>query len=556
MACATIVAGAVGSGVPPAPTADSGVSVAAIADAVRAVAQSGDPEFGPLTPAELDELSAVYAPPNFATLWVDADGRPSHNARAALALLAGAVDHGLDPDDYRADRLAHLSATLDVVRPRVAKDIATFDAALSANTLRFLRHLHTGRVDPRALGFRMSTPVDDHDFVAILRSAVAGDRVAETAAEWEPPLDLYRGLRRALAQYRALAADPAIQPVPPDTTKPVHPGEPYAGVRMLRQRLIALGDVPADAPESDASTVYGEPLIDGVRAFQARHGLLADGVIGPRTQAALRVPIARRVRQIELALERVRWLPDLADRFLAVNIPMFHLWGWDAIRPDGVPSFDMGVIVGNALNTQTPVFVEEMRYIIFRPYWNVPPSIVRQEILPALARDPEYLTKHDMEIVSGQSDAARPVETTADAVARLRSGSLRVRQRPGPANSLGLLKFIFPNDDNVYLHGTAAPHLFSRPRRDFSHGCVRVQDPQMLAAWALADRPEWTRARIRAAMQAATPSRVDLTRPIQVILFYLTAVVLPQDGSVRFAEDIYGHDATLERALARRGQAR
>lgn len=186
--------------------------------------------------------------------------------------------------------------------------------------------------------------------------------------------------------------------------------------------------------------------------------------------AALNVPLPSRVRQIELALERLRWLPHLDNqRFVAVNIPMFRLWAWDGIRPGGVASFQSGVIVGRALDTRTPVFVEELRDIVFRPYWNVPSSILRHEILPAIAKRPDYLRSHDMEVVSGPGQP------------------LRVRQRPGPANALGLVKFVFPNDDDVYMHGTPAQALFGRARRDFSHGCVRVEDPVGFAQWALAD---------------------------------------------------------------------
>ena len=188
--------------------------------------------------------------------------------------------------------------------------------------------------------------------------------------------------------------------------------------------------------------------------------------------------------------------------------------------------------------------------MIFRPYWNVPLSIARGEMLPALARNPSYLQRHDMEIVAGPGDDARPVATTAANAALVRQGKLRIRQRPGPSNALGLVKFVFPNDANVYMHGTPAPELFRRPRRDFSHGCVRVEDPVALAEWALAGEDGWTRERILAAMNAARSSRVELRRPIQVILFYVTAVVSSEDGTVRFAEDIYGHDARLDRALS------
>lgn len=212
----------------------------------------------------------------------------------------------------------------------------------------------------------------------------------------------------------------------------------------------------------------------------------------------------------------------------------------------------MKVVVGRALRTQTPVFVEQLREVIFRPYWNVPRSILLGEILPALERDPNYLREQDMEIVRGTGDDAKAVDATAANVAQLRQGSLRVRQRPGPRNALGVVKFAFPNEKDVYIHSTPAQALFSRSRRDFSHGCVRVEAPVELAEWVLRDRPEWNRDRIRSAMAGTQSIHVKLSRPIQVILFYTTAAVVPEDGAIHFAEDIYRHDATLDRALTMR----
>ena len=526
-------------------------SVPDVANAIRViVADSRNPVLGSIAPPEREQLTALYGPRADAPLWVDASGRPSRDARDALALLKGAADEGLDPVDYSAAPLERLAATLEA--GRTPPDVAAFDTGLSVSTLRYLRHLHAGRVDPRTIGFRMTAPADDHQFTTLLSEAIARHQITETAAKVAPPFALYRRLRGMLARYRSLAADPTLVPLPPPGAT-VRPGEPYAALRALHRWLVALGDLPADTPAPSEPSTYGGALVEGVKAFQVRHGLEANGVLGKDTQAALHVPLSWRVRQIELALERLRWLPHLGDkRFVAVNIPMFRLWAWDSIPPDGTPSFQTGAIVGRALNTQTPVFVEEMRYVIFRPYWNVPPSILRHEILPALERDPDYLQRHDMEIVSGPGDDARPVPVTAESIAGLRQGKLRVRQRPGPKNALGLVKFVFPNDYNIYLHGTPAPELFKRARRDFSHGCVRVEDPVALAEWVLKEQPEWTRERILAAMNGNQPRRVDLTRPIQVILYYITAVVMPEDGTIHFAEDIYGHDTKLDQALTRR----
>ena len=487
-----------------------------------------------------------------ALFWVDAAGFPTEDAREALALVRNAADEGLDPADYDSARLDSLATELRAEPRPSARDAAAFDAALSGAMVRYLRHLHSGRVDPRTAGFRLSLPADEHDFAAILRTAVASHHLSETVAAFTPPFAAYRELRGMLARYRALAADPSLERAPAFGAT-VRPGDSYAGLQVLHHRLVALGDLPTDASTPSEPLVYAGQSVEGVKHFQVRHGLEPDGVLGRSTQAALRVPLATRVRQIELSLERLRWLPHPGDeRFVAVNIPMFRLWAWDSIPPDGTPSFDMGVIVGRALDTQTPVFVDEMRAVIFRPYWNIPSSILRLEILPALERDPDYLRRQNMEIVSGPGDDARPVPATAENVAGLRQGRLRVRQRPGPDNALGLVKFVLSNDENIYMHGTPAMELFSRSRRDFSHGCVRLEDPVALAAWVLNDQPEWTEERILAAMHGIETRRVNLPKPIQVILFYITAVVMPGDGAIRFAEDIYRHDARLEKALGLR----
>jgi murein L,D-transpeptidase YcbB/YkuD len=505
---------------------------------------------GPLTTEERRDLTRLYEGVNDAPFWVDDAGHPTRDAADALALFTGAASEGLDPLDYNPVELGRASAALAGLSQPPIPDAAAFEAALSANALRYFRHLHTGRVDPRTLGFRLSVPVDAHDFAAVLRAALKDHRVSEAAADFAPPLVLYRALRGRLVQYRRLAAIDTPTSFTGATT--IRPGEAYEGAAALRRRLVAVGDLPDGTPGAAGEARYEGEIVEGVRRFQSRHGLASDGILGRQTQAALSVPLARRVRQIELALERLRWLPDLdPDRFLAVNIPMFRLWVWDHVPPNGAPEFGMNVIVGRAL-TRTPVFVDEMRYLIFRPYWNVPRSILASEMLPAMRRDPGYVARQNLEIVAGPGDDARPVAFSEKTLEQLQNGALRVRQRPGPNNALGLVKFVFPNDENVYLHSTPAAELFSRSRRDFSHGCVRVEDPVALAAWVLRGQKEWTKDRILAAMNGAQSVRVNLPRPIQVILFYVTAVVMPEDGTVQFADDVYGHDATLDRALSRR----
>jgi L,D-transpeptidase YcbB len=532
-------------------SADDRASSVDLRRLIGALIDGRDSALGALTRAERADLEQLYQSDNDAPLWLDAADRATRNGRDALTLLGHAADEGLDPAEYYQELLGRLIPRVEAAAT-APSDLASFDVAVSAGMLRYLRHVHMGRVDPRAIGFRLEVPRDQHDFPALLRSAMAQQRVTDTAADLRPPLAQYRALRDMLARYRSLANDPTIV-APPSITTAIHPEDVYGGIGALQHELVALGDLSTDTPAPRESGRYEGALVDGVKRFQTRHGLEADGVLGKSTIGALRVPLAWRVRQIELALERFRWLPHLGDeRLIALNIPMFRLWAWDIMPSTETPLFGMDVIVGRALSTQTPVFVAQMGEVIFRPYWNVPQSILRHEVLPRIERDPEYLSREAMEIVRGAGDNASRVDLTADALAGLRQGGLRVRQRPGQHNALGLIKFVFPNREDVYMHGTPAQALFARSRRDFSHGCVRVADPVALAEWVLQDQPAWTRERILAATMGPQTIHVRLARPIQVILFYTTAAVMPEDGTVRFAEDIYRHDARLDRALAMR----
>jgi murein L,D-transpeptidase YcbB/YkuD len=492
---------------------------------------------------------AVAAAPD--AVWLDSAGRPNASAQEALRLLADAPADGLVAKDYRAGELALQAAALARDPEATSASAQAFALALDSAMQRLLGDLHRGRVDPRSLGFRVEGREDKgSDIAALLHAAAAAERLPQAMAELRPRLGQYDKLREALAHYRRLAADPSLTPLPSIApARSLKAGAAYPGATALHHRLVAMGDLAPDAAPPGAN--YDAALAEGVRRFQARHGLGADGALGGATLVALNVPFAQRALQLELALERLRWLPDLGSQsYIGINIPMFHLWAWNAAAPvDRL--IEMNVVVGRALATQTPVLSETLRYVIFRPYWNVPSSITRKELLPAIARDPGYLQRNDMEIVRGASDNAQPVAPSAENLALLRQGALRVRQRPGPKNALGRVKFIFPNNDNVYLHDTPATQLFGRAKRDLSHGCVRVEGPAALAQWVLADQPAWTRERIEAAMAGPSPQRVDLTRPMTVILFYMTAMVAPSDGSLRFAQDIYGHDARLLRALGR-----
>lgn len=503
--------------------------------------------WSPLAAEDRALLEQLYGPNSAPLLWLDSNGQFTPDARQALRMLQNADADGLAPGAYVTGELNTL--VLRLAAGATTSEMTSFDLALSLGMLRFIRHLHLGRIDPRTIGFRLDVPRDQHDFPALLRQAVTDHRVEELPARWRPPFPQYDALRRELRRYRALARDASLAPLPASAT-PVAPGAEYAGAPQLERLLVHLGDLPATTVPVAPGSLYGEPLVVGVKRFQQRHGLEPDGVLGRQTMAALRTPLSWRGRQIELALERLRWIPHLGQgRLIALNIPMFRLWAWDTRTSQAAPRFGMDAIVGRALHTQTPVFVEDMDEVLIRPFWNVPHSIVRNELVPRLERDPDYLRREDFEILRGDGGDARAVALSTEALRELRLGRLRLRQRPGPRNALGLVKFVFPNRENVYMHGTPAQALFARSRRDFSHGCVRVADPIGLATWVLEPLPEWSRERLVAAMEGTDTIRIALPRSIPVVLFYATAAIVPEDDSLHFADDIYGHDRTLDRAL-------
>ena len=291
-----------------------------------------------------------------------------------------------------------------------------------------------------------------------------------------------------------------------------------------------------------------------MRRFQGRHGLDQDGVVGAGTLAQLEVAPPARARQIELALERLRWTPLLqARRMIVINLPEFMLRAYE-VHGDGSIEvrLESRVVVGKALDTRTPVFDEDMRFIEFSPYWNVPPSIARHETIPRIRREPDYFGRMGFEFVhpDGRVDTSL-APALLDAVM---AGAARIRQRPGPENALGDIKFVFPNRSNIYLHHTPAVQLFGRGRRDYSHGCIRVEKPVELAEFVLQGMPGWDRERIETEMQRGESRTLRLAQAVPVLISYGTTVV--KGDQTYFFDDIYGHDRVLDAALRQRAPAR
>jgi len=486
-----------------------------------------------------------------ALLWFDGE-RPAAQAREAIALLADAAADGLDPADYDAAGLQRELAAATDGPPPTPDARSRFDAALTIAMKRFLTDLHHGRIEPRRIHEHLNVPPAlPFDAAAALSAALAANRLPEAVREAAPRLQLYANLRQVLAGYRELGAHPAWHsrlPRPPNGA--LQPGQPYAGLPLLAQRLQVLGDLAADSPLPET---YDGPLVDAVRAFQRRHGLAEDGIVGRATLTALEIAPMQRARQIALMLERLRWTPLLqGPRMIVVNVPEFVLRAYEVTGDRVDVKLQMRVIVGRALETRTPLINEDMRFIEFSPYWNVPLSIARDEIVPRLRRDPPYFAQQGFEFVAPDGRLSTALDAgQLDAVLR---GDLRIRQRPGPLNALGDIKFVFPNNESIYLHHTPTPQLFARDRRDFSHGCIRVEAPVALARFVLQDQPDWTEERIRDAMTTGTSRTLRLQQPLPVLITYGTALV--KNGRPYFFEDLYGLDQVLERALRQRPASR
>ncbi len=495
------------------------------------------------------DLDALYKRVDYQLLWLG-NSNSAKNIADALDLLASAAAHGLIRENYDVDTLRSKYNLALALAPTSYKELALYDTALSIAVLRFLHDIHYGRVNPHGINFNLQLREKKLiDFPALIKDSLALNTISQLPLLVEPKVEQYQKLKSALAAYRLIAAK--TPPINFSLKSKLKPGGHHPQLAELSRFLTSVGDLSESAQFSatEKNPKYTDGLVEGVKKFQLRHGLGADGTIGSSTAAALNEPITQRITQIELAMERLRWLPELnnVSRSIIVNIPAFQLWAIDG--PGEVANItNMRVVVGKALKNQTPILMAQMSFIEFVPYWNVPKNILKDEILPKLMRNPGFLASQNMEIVSNYSNSAKPVAVSSDAIEKLKRGVFRVRQRPGKRNSLGKVKFIFPNKDDVYLHDTPANSLFSRSRRDFSHGCVRVENPLELAEFALKNQGNWDAVSIKNAMRSKTTKRVDLQQPIPVLFFYTTSFV-DQHNNLAFYPDIYGHDIVLQEAL-------
>jgi murein L,D-transpeptidase YcbB/YkuD len=499
------------------------------------------PDFAPYK----TEFSKFYEANGSSLVWVQ-NGQIRPQALAVIEVLKNANSRGLDPEDYDGSRWP--ARILKLQQNPSEQDLVSFDTALTVSAMRYVRAVHVGRANPQEFNFQFDNGESQFGLADFLQSKVAN--AADPAAEiekLEPPFPGYRKLLALLPVYEGYASKDNGEKLQ-TTVKTIHPGQPYASLPRLGRFLQTIGDIPLTTQLDPNATIYEGAFVEGVKHYQDRHGENPTGDLDTRTINELNTPPWVRIEQIKLTLERWRWLPHSFNAPpVVVNLPEFRL---RAMNPDGTVSFYKNVIVGKAYGHKSPVFQKEIQYVVFRPYWDVPLSIQRREILPHIQKDTNYIAKNNFQVVTMKGEVVTENAVSDEVLEGIKTGHLMVRQKPGPTNSLGLVKIIFPNPDNVYLHGTDEPKLFTQDQRDFSHGCIRVDQPADLVAWVLRNTPGWDLERVKATMNGDQENlQVNLVKRIPVLIVYGTAAV-NEENQIRFFDDIYGYDADLRKALA------
>ena len=496
-------------------------------------------------------LSNFYRPSGYKLAWIR-DGEPTTQALDLIKILQEADRKGLLAEDYDASRWADRLASLKDQRQ---DEQARFDVALTVCMMRYISDLHIGRINPENLGFEFDVSHKKLDLPHFVRERlVDGSDLRSELAAIEPPFAIYQRLLAALLHYRELEKSGDGEKVL--DVGGVSPGGQYAGVAGLASRLRLLGDLPDSVTIPPESKVYEQPLVDAVKHFQERLGMRPTGDLDYKTVVAMNVPLSDRVEQMQLGLERLRWLPyQFKQPPIVINVPEFRLYAFNEKNEVGLT---MKVNVGEDYNHQTPMFRGNIQYLVFRPYWTPTPNILKKEIIPDIEKNPS-LADLNLELVSGSGKVIKSGDVTAAMLQQVRSGKLTVRQPPGPENGMGLVKFMFPNQHDVYIHDTPASlDMFSEAtegeegelQRVASHGCIHLQYPDKFAAFLLRNTPGWDLDRVEKAMHDGKDNlQVNLAPPVPVLIFYLTAVV-EENGDIHFFHDIYDHDRTLKLELA------
>jgi L,D-transpeptidase YcbB len=482
-----------------------------------------------------ETMRQFYPERAYRPIWVDEEGLAPRGVALESWLATVPIKHGLRPRDYHLNVIDELDQA-DRLGAIVDLELALTDAFLMVGS-----HVLAGRLNPETL---------DPEWVANRRHRPLGPLLEQASTEADPgPIlekllpadDGYRALVQQLARLRQERDAGGWPEMPIGPT--LRQGDEGDRVAALARRLQASGDLH----QTETSTRFDSELAQALRQFQRRHGLADDAVVGQATQRALNVPVTARIDQIIVNLERWRWLPEnLGDYYVIVNVAGFKL---DVIENDR-SVLEMRVVVGQPYR-RTPVFSGRISYLVLNPSWEVPPTIAVKDKLPLIKADPNYLVERGYDVLQGWGEQERQVDpATVDWTAvTARNFPYRLRQRPGPFNALGAVKFMFPNKFSVYLHDTPSRELFGRDARAFSSGCIRLEAPLDLAELLLADQRAWARPAIEAARESGVERTIRLTREVPVHLLYWTAWIDRGDGQLHFADDIYGRDEPVLREL-------
>lgn len=470
-----------------------------------------------LSEKRAENLRDFYQSRNYQFAWFASDGLDEHG-RAFWNLHNNFLDYSQDSALYKQELHRSMEALVNNEEPRFdKKKLREMELSLTDHFFDYAKYAFTGSVNPANLKWYI--PRKKIDPVALLDSLVATN--GENLDKWEPLNQEYKAMRTALMRYYSLEKKGGWGTIEGEQ-QVYREGDSAATVQQIKERLRLTGDYTL----ADTSALYTPELNAAVRRAQERFGLKQDGVAGPNTLRELNEPIADRIEQMLVNMERMRWMPQPKDRKrLVANIPEYRLHVYDGTSKE----FSMAIVVGKAAN-KTVVFNDRLEYVVFSPYWNIPSSIVREEILPAMRRNPNYLAENNMERTG------------------TRNGLPVIRQKPGGENALGRVKFIFPNSYAIYFHDTPAKHLFDRNKRAFSHGCIRVAQPNRLASYLLENKAGWDDSRITSAMYAGDEKWIKVPEPVSVAITYFTSWV-DEEGRVHFRPDIYGHDQTLAAKL-------
>ena len=496
----------------------------------------------------LSQIPLFYQLRGFFPAWCSDQGILPQ-AESLITEIKGAHDEGLRPDDYHLTNILLLIETIknkqtlgDTVNPELWADL---DLLLTDAFMLYASHLLAGRVNPETVHTDWTVSSPTTDLINILQSALNTNQIKKALTDFRPNHPGYSGLKTYLAHYRNI--EKAVQELPLLDNIHLQKGDKGTSVERLRERLIIFGDLYTD--NKDPSDIFDETIEEAVRSYQKRHGLKQDGIVGPQTLEMLNTSLQKRIRQIELNMERWRWVSrDIGNRYLIVNIADFKLWVTENRRR----VLDMRVVVGRPYR-RTPVFSAIMNFMVINPYWNIPQSLAIKDVLPKIQKNIHYIEQQKIKVFKDWSNNAVEIdpETIAWNKIEPRNFTYKLRQEPGPENLLGRIKFIFPNKFAVYLHDTPKRFLFKENNRDFSSGCIRVEEPISLAVYLLQDDPSWTRERLMETIENGTPQVIGLKKPIMVHLQYWTAWV-DETGKLNFRHDIYDRDRPLDRALKER----